>query len=545
MIYYKNLTTLIPAAGSINSACNYNLASKDPGSLNIGSLLAISEIQKNIKTKTILVIKEKKEEIYKLKPFANIKIVEIGNTKNITETIKSSLKYVNTKWCLINPITTIPSTKNINDSFIEFGLNKLPKENWASISFDNNKDPIFLTKSDENSFGLISYPFTGRILAKTEDIKLAIDNLSDFEKNDLINLAKKLFEETETKIIYNVWLDIGHLATYPRTRINSINSRFFNKLIFDNKRNTIKKKSKNKTKIRQEILYYKTIPNEIKRYFPMIFEVSETKEEISYEMEYISKPNLSEIYLFSNIGPNAVLRIINSIKKVFEIFYDRKFIASEKASWLYSFKTISRQTEIKNIIKINDYNFLEAIYKNDFTLNNFKFQSLEKSYNSLEKKLNYFENNRPLHIGHGDLCFNNILVDPLFGSLNLIDPKAEKHKLFKRYGLVDSFYDLSKLNHSIEGFYDSIVNNLFILKIPNINDISLEIHKPPEYEIYNMYFKNIFLEERIDNENLKLLTGNLFLSMLPMHLDNIERVISFALLGSIYMSDYNINQIIK
>tara|TARA_B100000886_G_scaffold186908_1_gene128309 strand:+ start:2862 stop:4496 length:1635 start_codon:yes stop_codon:yes gene_type:complete len=544
LISHSDLTTLIPSSGSINSACNYNLACKDPGSLNIGSSLAISEIQKNIETKIILSIKEKKETIYQFKPFENIKFVEIGNTKNITETISKSLKHVTTKWCLINPITTIPSSKKINDSFIEFGLNKLPKENWASICFDKNKNPIFLTKSDKNSYGLMSYPFTGRILAKTEDIKMAINKLNDFEKNDLINLAKKLFEVKEIKIIHNIWLDIGHLATYPITRITSINSRFFNKFFFDKQKNTIKKKSNNKTKIKQEIFFYKTIPNEIKRYFPMIFSVSKSKEEISYEMEYISKPNLSEIYLFGSIGPNAVLRIFNSIKRVFQTLYDKEYFAKENASWLYSLKTIKRQSQIKKIIEIEDYKILDKIYNNDFILNNLRFPSLKKTFSLLEKKLNYFENNRPLHIGHGDLCFNNILVDPLFGTINLIDPKAEKHVQLKKYGLIDSLYDLSKLNHSIEGFYDSIVNNLFTLNINNFQNISLEVYKPPEYEIYNLYFKNI-MAEKIDNENLKLLTGNLFLSMLPMHLDNIERVISLALLGSIYMSEYNIKQIFK
>ena len=39
MISQDNLTTLIPAAGSIISACNYNLAFNDPGTLNIGSSL--------------------------------------------------------------------------------------------------------------------------------------------------------------------------------------------------------------------------------------------------------------------------------------------------------------------------------------------------------------------------------------------------------------------------------------------------------------------------------------------------------------------------
>ena len=124
-----------------------------------------------------------------------------------------------------------------------------------------------MAKADKSSYGLMSYPFTGRILAKKEDIKLAINKLNDFEKNDLINLAKKLFEVSEIKIIYNVWLDIGHLATYPITRIRSINSRFFNKLIFDKQKNKIKKRSNNKTKIKQEIFFYKTIPDEIKDIF--------------------------------------------------------------------------------------------------------------------------------------------------------------------------------------------------------------------------------------------------------------------------------------
>ena len=34
------------------------------------------------------------------------------------------------------------------------------------------------------------------------------------------------------------------------------------------------------------------------------------------EMEFVPYPNLAEIYLFKNIGPNSWIRIIESIKKI-------------------------------------------------------------------------------------------------------------------------------------------------------------------------------------------------------------------------------------
>ena len=541
----KDITVLVPAAGYVNSACNYQLANKDPGFINIGSSLAIQEIKKKTIYKIVLAVKKKDLNIYKLNPYSDVQIIEINRTENITDTIKKSLKFIDTKWCLINPITTVPFSNDLySGPFIEFGSKMLPKENWASLIYENGNKPLFLNKSDKDFQGNKSYPFTGRIFAKTIEIKKAINKIKDFEKNDLINLAINLFNSTKIEFKYAEWLDIGHLATYPLTRISSINSRFFNKLTFDEKKNTIKKRSSNKLKIEQEILFYKTIPNELKRYFPMIFKVENKNSEISYEMEYIGKPNLSEIYLFSKIGPNAIMRIFNSLEVIYKTFYEGKYLIKDKVDCFYHLKTSSRQNEIEDIIQKKDYRFFKEIYNYDFKVNNFKFPALKKTFELLIKELLKFDFKRKLYLGHGDLCFNNILVDPIFGTINLIDPKAEKHKATKKYGLIDNVYDLSKLNHSVEGLYDSVVNNLFRLKILDINNINFEIYKPLEYKIYNYYFKEIILYKRIDPEYLRLLTANLFLSMLPMHIDNVDRIIGFSLIGSIFMSNYSIDEIL-
>ena len=540
----SSIVTLIPAAGIVKSACNYNLSNEDPSFLNIGTLLAIDEIKKKTDLKVFLAVRKSNNVIFSLNPYRDINIISVGGTKTITETIENALKMIKADWVLINPITSIPSANNFSNSFIEFGEKKLPKENWSSITLKKNGQPLFHRKCDMESEGILSYPFTGRIFAKKKAIIKAINKLNNYDKNDLLNLAKELYYERKVEIKYTIWLDIGHVSTYPITRISSISSRFFNVLTFNEKENLIKKKSEKKSKISDEIQYYKSIPLELKRYFPAILNVEENENYISYEMEYIGKPNLSEIYLYGKLGPNAILRIFNSLEIIFKIFYEKNPLIKDNVDFLYNLKTTSRQLQLEQIIQKKEFRFLKEIYNNDFTLNNFVFPSLKKSFELLKIELLKFDRKRKLYLGHGDLCFNNILVDPVFGTIDLIDPKAEKNEKLNKYGLVDDVYDLSKLNHSIEGLYDSVVNNLFKLSLVDINNINFQIYKPEEYLIYNNYFKEIMLEKRIDSEYLRLLTANLFLTMLPMHVDNVERVISFALIGSIFISKYSMSNII-
>ena len=544
IIFNKDITLLITAAGFVKSACNYKLSIEDPSFLNIGSTLAVEEIKKKFNLKIILAVNKKDLYIHKFYPYNDMEIIEIGKTKSITETIEKSLIYIKTEWCLINPITTIPYINEFNFPFIEFGSELLPKENWSSVIFNKENNPIFLNKFDKKSECQLSYPFTGRIFSRKKDIHFTIKKLNDFEKKDLIYLAENLFKFSNIKIRYCEWLDIGHLATYPITRTSSINSRFFNTLIFDKKKNVIKKKSTNTKKIEDEICFYKNMPNQIKRYFPMILNSKKESSESSYEMEYIGKPNLSEIYLFSKIGPNAIIRIFNNVELIFKTFYEVKPYTIEKVKWLYSSKTKSRESDLKAIIQKKEFSFLRQIYFEDFVINNIKFPSLRQNFSFLKNNLCSFEDNQTLHFGHGDLCFNNMLVDHLYGTVRLIDPKGEKHKKLKIYGLINKFYDLSKLNHSIEGLYDSIVNNLFRLKVIDKNNIEFEVYKPFEYDYYNNYFREIISDKRINYSILRMLTANLFFTMLPFHLDNQQRIISFALLGSIFMSKYSMEDIL-
>ena len=63
------------------------------------------------------------------------------------------------------------------------------------------------------------------------------------------------------------------------------------------------------------------------------------------------------------------------------------------------------------------------------------------------------------------------------------------------------------------------------------NQYELRIFKPLNYDVANFYFKKIFLEKLIDKKLLKILTSNLFLSMLPLHQEDDEKMAALLIIG--------------
>ena len=99
-----------------------------------------------------------------------------------------------------------------------------------------------------------------------------------------------------------------------------------------------------------------------------------------------------------------------------------------------------------------------------------------------------------LAIGHGDLCFSNILYSREANLLKLIDPKGA---LNEEDMYTDVYYDLAKLSHSICGCYD--------------------------------LFKNYLEKNGFDYVRVRLYEASLFLSMLPYHMDQPGKVFGFLM----------------
>ncbi len=528
---------------------NYNFISHEY-LFNIGSSLAFEKIIKKLDlesdSKIYIAISKLNENFVKFLPFKNASFIEVGNTNSAIDSISNAIKKISETYISIIPITTIPDDVHLKKNTCYFGINKIPKENWSSIKIDDKENIDFYNKSNQNSYGLISHPFTGRLLAEKSHLEKSIVSIKGKMREDILSIVEILITKFNYKISFEKWFDIGHEATYISSKLSSISSRYFNNVSFQESTNLIIKSSQDIEKLTNEYYFYKSLSNELKNLFPYIYSDYKFNDQIgNIKMEFIPFPNLAEIFLFRNIGPNAWLRIISSIKNVYKVFYKKeKYKIETNCNWLYSTKLLKRfKATIEYIEKSNNISLKKILNEGIYVNNVFFIDSLYTTVDKLNKFLIDYEKSIKQFIGHGDLCFNNILVDQISGCVKLIDPKSFLDKKTRLNGLIDPNYDLAKLNHSYKFLYDSIVNNLFSINSEN-NSLDIEIYAPSEYQLVNQFFKEILIDENIDDNLLRVLTASLFISMLPLHIDNENRMICFAILGTIAFKNFDLKKVI-
>jgi hypothetical protein len=132
---------------------------------------------------------------------------------------------------------------------------------------------------------------------------------------------------------------------------------------------------------------------------------------------------------------------------------------------------------------------------------------------------------------HGDLCLSNILYEPNFEILRLIDPRGG----FGENSINGpSGYDVAKLSHSLIGHYDLILNDLAIVE-EKINlgesQVTLEVLTEPVHEEIANLFVDIFAVLGYRHEELELMAALLLISLVPLHLDSPQRANAFLAQG--------------
>ena len=94
----------------------------------------------------------------------------------------------------------------------------------------------------------------------------------------------------------------------------------------------------------------------------------------------------------------------------------------------------------------------------------------------------------------------------------------------------DLKYDVAKLRHSLVGGFDTIINGLCTASLTESNHISMKIFEPKNHEEICTYLDSLIQNAWNLNE-IKLIEGLLFISMLPLHKDHFERQLAFYSIG--------------
>lgn len=279
------------------------------------------------------------------------------------------------------------------------------------------------------------------------------------------------------------------------------------------------KRSSDVDKLRREFQYYGLLPPDLQMFFIQPYDFSYDKSGASYKMERLFIPDMALQWIHGSLDETALKRFMD---KIFYYIFLRRVrhvdanTAREVHYRTYKDKVANRIDQMKGK---SEYKDLQPYIDTNFG----GLDAMFTRYSKLLDKISTHAVSSDLVIGHGDLCFSNILYSKITGIMRFIDPRGanDNDDLY-----ACPFYDLAKLSHSIIGNYDFINYGLYRLEIDAKLNINLHI------DMGAPSWARIMYEERLHNAGfyppmIRLFEVSLFLSMLPLHIDSPKKVLAF------------------
>ncbi len=323
------------------------------------------------------------------------------------------------------------------------------------------------------------------------------------------------------EIITEAFIDLSDTNNFRQYITSGFDARYFNALSGDEY--TVIKSSPNKKKIKAEYEYYRLLPEEMRMWYALAFNYKETESEASYTMERFHFTDLAIRYVHGAIDDEEFSKIMD---KLFFFISSRKkkIVSSEEfnknLNSLYLDKVKNRIEELKTK---DEFEGLDSLIKIGTDFDGID-QIVQRYYSLYEKVMKNRTFEHCLTVGHGDLCFSNILYNKESEVLKLIDPKGALNEADL---YMNPYYDLCKLSHSVCGSYDYFNSGLFEITLSDENRLRLSIDS--DNDRYIKIFSDKASEYGYDFKLIRLFEASLFLSMLPLHIDRKKKVLGFIL----------------
>jgi hypothetical protein len=317
-------------------------------------------------------------------------------------------------------------------------------------------------------------------------------------------------------------IDLGNYENFIKYFSSSIIPRHFNQVDFFEY--SVKKTSSDKLKMRKEYEFSHLIPNSMKPWIATTYGFQETEINASYYMHRYRVANASLQWVHGAFDANSFNEFTNQLFYFFKIRLQKETDPknSLKNAQLLYLKKLNERTEeflsLEEGIKINQ---LATSIRSSLNLieQTRRFSALFNYY-SKQFTFNYEV------IGHGDPCLSNILYEKQQKMMLLIDPLGA----IDESGLwTHPYYDLTKISHSILGDYDHINLGAYSLEFSKSSGVELKINYSGNVRLLQDLFIYKIRESHYDLVALRLGEASLFLSMLPLHIDNPNKALAFMI----------------
>jgi NDP-sugar pyrophosphorylase family protein len=430
-------------------------------------------------------------------------LVILGDT--LVENDLSNLIQTNNNFVLVSDNFEIPANWCIVTS----------KDGKLDLIFDKKKD---LQKTNEQYALVGVYYFDD--LQSLKHIHTEFNGQGRIEISDLIGKYKE--EKVISTEMCHQWYDAGHVENYFVSKQMLLKARYFNSLKFDRTSEIVTKTSQNTVKLTDEIEWYKQIPNDLSKLIPKIIDFDQSKNPF-LKLEYIKHPTLAELWLYSDFTPKLWMEMLEELFEILNQFKKHSgAVTVDDYELIYKTKTEDRLNEL---ISSNE-SFKRVLASDVLLINGKKYRNWSTIKEDIELRIRDLHHEDDNCLIHGDLCFSNIFCDFKSKNFKLIDPRGKWGNTM--FG--DLKYDVAKLRHSLVGGFDTIINGLCTASLTESNHISMKIFEPKNHEEICTYLDSLIQNAWNLNE-IKLIEGLLFISMLPLHKDHFERQLAFYSIG--------------
>ncbi|WP_044559066.1 hypothetical protein [Azospirillum sp. B4] len=360
--------------------------------------------------------------------------------------------------------------------------------------------------------------WTGLVLVEQRLAEGAVGALAQGRLREFVSRRRKDFTTPDQADLGLV--DLRDPAQFVGFLANNFDARHFNS-ISDGPDYTLVKRSRDRAKLRREFEYYGLLPAQQRIYFVQPFDFQDDGETASYRMERL---------LIADMGIQWVHGVMTPAD--FGLFLDRVFsyVTQRPAKRvarpegravmdrLYRDKVVDRVALLKGLPAYRDLAPLLARAVGGVDA------LVERYLAAYEALRDRFPADR-LVVGHGDLCFSNILYSKTTQLLRFIDPRGvesadELH--------TDPYYDVAKLSHSILGGYDFVNSGQYEVALDA--DLRLTLaNNAGDRDWAQAQFRERLTPAGFDPLLVRLCEASLFISMAPLHIDVPKKILGFAL----------------
>lgn len=418
------------------------------------------------------------------------------------------------------------------------------KENIELIRIDKNIDFDIIEKYPNDT--IFFHLFSNMAIVDDEKFKMILEKLTFIKENmtvesekiagiilknrdNYISFLKEYLQinefiyKTENKMKVDIFIDLTEYNNLIMYISNGFDARYFNSL--QGNKYTVTKKSHDKNKMKMEYTYYWLLPENMKSWMVMPYDYKEESTYAQYTMERMPMTDVAIRWTHEAIDVDEFNALMD---KTFYFFSCRKQKEISKEEYikcsdrLYLEKVRAR---VKMLKEKQEFLKISKLIESGTKYNS--IDEIEKEYEELYKIVNKKSSKKIINrsvIGHGDVFFANMLYSKEVNLLRLIDPKGalEEKDLW-----TDPYYDIAKLSHSVCGNYDFFNSGAYDISLNGEMKFELNLHF--DNSKYKEIFKRYLENSGYDYMRVRLYEVSLFLSMLPLHIDNPHKVFGFLL----------------